>query len=143
MNKYLAGIIAGFLATVVMSLLLMLKSVMGIMPDLDIIAMLSSMMNDSRALAWIAHIMVGSIGYGIAMAILAGTDRSKNFTMIGLGIGTVGWLMMMVIIMPMMGNGLFGLSMPSGVMVPIATLVLHLIFGGVLGTAYAKLVSTH
>lgn len=143
MNKYLAGIIAGFLATMVMSLLLMLKSVMGIMPDLDIIAMLSSMMNDSRALAWIAHIMVGSIGYGIAMAILTGTDRSKNFMMIGLGIGTVGWLMMMVIIMPMMGNGLFGLSMPSGVMVPIATLILHLIFGGVLGKAYAKLVSTH
>lgn len=143
MNKYMSGIIAGFIATVVMTILLMLKSMMGLMPDLDIIAMLASMMGDSLVLAWLAHFMIGSIGYGLAMAVVAGADRSKNFMLIGAVIGAAGWLMMMIALMPMMGNGLFGLAMPSGIMIPIATLVLHLIFGVVLGKAYAKLVFKH
>ena len=94
-------------------------------------------------MAWIAHFMVGSIGYGIVMALIAGTDRSKNFTLTGAMVGAIGWFMMMIAIMPMMGNGLFGLSMPSGIMIPIATLMLHLVFGVVLGKVYAKLVAAH
>lgn len=140
MSKYIAGIIAGFIATIVMTILLLLKSMMGLMPDLDIIAMLASMMGDSRVMAFIAHFMVGSIGYGLIMAIVGDTDRNKNFTVIGALIGAAGWFMMMIAIMPMMGNGLFGLAMPSGIMIPIATLVLHLIFGIVLGKAYAKFI---
>lgn len=138
MNRYIAGIIAGFIATIVMTILLLLKSMMGLMPDLDIIAMLASMMGDSRVVAFIAHFVVGSVGYGLAMSVVAGTDRSKNFTLIGAFIGAAGWLMMMIGLMPMMGNGLFGLSMPSGIMIPVATLVLHLVFGVVLGKTYAK-----
>ena len=143
MNKYMAGIIAAFIATIVMSLLLMLKSAIGLMPDLDIIAMLASMMGGSHIIAWIAHFMIGSIGYGIVMALIAGTDRSKNFTLTGAMVGAIGWFMMMIAIMPMMGNGLFGLSMTSGIMIPIATLMLHLVFGVVLGKVYAKLVAAH
>jgi len=143
MNKYMAGIIAAFIATIVMSLLLMLKSAIGLMPDLDIIAMLASMMGGSHIIAWIAHFMIGSIVYGIVMALIAGTDRSKNFTLTGAMVGAIGWFMMMIAIMPMMGNGLFGLSMPSGIMIPIATLMLHLVFGAVLGKVYAKLVAAH
>jgi hypothetical protein len=52
-------------------------------------------------------------------------------------LGTLGWLMMMVAVMPMAGAGMFGLNM--GVMAPIATLMLHLIFGAVLGFTYQKL----
>lgn len=57
----------------------------------------------------------------------------------GIGIGVVGWLAMMIALMPMAGGGIFGLAMPSGVMVPVATLILHLIFGAVLGFSFAKL----
>ena len=41
---------------------------------------------------------------------------------------------MMVFVMPMGGEGFFGIA--GGIMVPIATLVLHLIFGAVLGGTY-------
>lgn len=44
---------------------------------------------------------------------------------------------MMIIVMPMAGAGLFGLNI--GIMAPVATLILHLIFGAVLGYTYAKL----
>src|SRR6516164_4136093 len=44
------------------------------------------------------------------------------------------WILMMVLVMPMAGAGLFGMAL--GIMVPIATLVLHLIYGAVLGGTY-------
>lgn len=140
MNKYIAGIIAGFIATVVLSLLMMLKSMMGLMPDLDLIAMLASMMNGNPVLAWLAHFMIGTIGYGIVMALVAGKAINKNLMLVGIILGFVGWLVMMIAMMPMMGKGIFGSNMPSGLMIPIATLVLHLIFGAVLGGIYSKLV---
>ena len=41
---------------------------------------------------------------------------------------------MMIIMMPMAGAGLFGMSL--GIMAPLMTLMLHLIFGLVLGWIY-------
>jgi uncharacterized membrane protein YagU involved in acid resistance len=35
--------------------------------------------------------------------------------------------------------GLFGIAMQSGMMVPVATLILHVMFGAVLGLVYSKL----
>lgn len=140
MNKYMAGIIAAFIATIVMSALLLLKGVVGVIPDLDVIAMLASMMGIPPILAWVAHFMIGSLGYGIIIALVAGTNSNKNFTLIGAVIGVAGWFMMMIALMPMMGNGLFGLAMPSGVMIPIAALALHLVFGVVMGKTYTKLI---
>ena len=46
---------------------------------------------------------------------------------------------MMVMVMPMAGAGLFGMKM--GLMAPMMTLVLHLVFGAVLGWIYGKLLS--
>ncbi|WP_448329685.1 DUF6789 family protein [Sulfitobacter sp. M13] len=43
---------------------------------------------------------------------------------------------MMILIMPMAGAGLFGLAL--GMMAPIMTLVLHIIFGAVLGVVFAN-----
>ena len=54
-------------------------------------------------------------------------------------LGFIGWLIMMVMMMPMAGAGMFGMKM--GVMAPMMTLVLHLIFGAVLGWTYGKLMS--
>ncbi|CAB3803547.1 hypothetical protein LMG28614_05846 [Paraburkholderia ultramafica] len=42
--------------------------------------------------------------------------------------------MMMIIMMPMAGAGLFGMAL--GMPAPVMTLVLHLVFGAVLGLVY-------
>jgi hypothetical protein len=55
----------------------------------------------------------------------------------GLIFGAAAWLAMMIIFMPLAGHGLFGLSL--GPPATVATLVLHLIYGAVLGVAYAKI----
>jgi hypothetical protein len=44
------------------------------------------------------------------------------------------WLGMMIIVMPMAGAGLFGMNL--GIMAPVMTLVLHVVFGAVLGAVY-------
>lgn len=44
MNKIVAGAVAGFAATVVLSAMMVVKGMMGILPELDVIAMPSAMM---------------------------------------------------------------------------------------------------
>ena len=48
--------------------------------------------------------------------------------------GIAAWLGMMVMIMPMPGAGFFGVAI--GIMVPLMALVLHIIFGAVMGTVF-------
>ncbi|MEO6269444.1 MAG: DUF6789 family protein [Lautropia sp.] len=54
----------------------------------------------------------------------------------GLAIGVGGWLVMMLTLMPMAGAGLFGMSF--GAMASAMTLVLHLIFGAILGWYFGR-----
>ena len=137
MNKLTSGIIAGLVATIVLSVMMVAKGMMGVMPGLNVIHMLAGMIGASAIVGWLMHFMVG-IGYGVAFsqinALLPG-----NFVVKGIIIGILGWLVMMVMLMPIMGAGMFAMKM--GMMAPVMTLVLHLIFGAVLGLVYKKLQS--
>jgi len=137
MNTYLTGIVAGLIATVVLSALMLLKGMMGVMPDLDVIAMIAGMMGAGALMGWIAHFMIGAI-YGLVFAQVAGLGVMGGTVARGVGLGVVGWLVMMIVLMPMTGGGVLGLAMPSGMMVPVATLMLHVVFGAVLGFSFAK-----
>ena len=131
------AMLAAFVATVVLSILMVLKAMMGIMPDLDIAAMLSKMMGapDTPLLGWVGHFMIGTVGYGIVFALLAG-KLPGSLVVQGVIVGILGWLVMMVVVMPMAGAGLFGLNF--GIMAPVMTLMLHVIFGAVLGWMYSR-----
>ncbi len=139
MNKLVMGMLAGFAASVVLSVIMLVKGMMGIMPDLNVIDMLAGQMNSGPLLGWIAHFMIGIIGYGLVYALVFASHATGGHPTRGMLLGLSGWLLMMVMLMPMMGAGIFGLQMPSGIMVPVATLILHLIFGLTLGLSYAKL----
>ena len=131
------AMLAGFVATAVMSVLMVMKTMMGVMPELDIAAMLAKMMGapDTPIIGWVGHFMIGTVGYGIVFALLAG-KLPGSLVVQGTIVGMLGWLAMMVMVMPMAGAGLFGLNF--GIMAPIMTLMLHLIFGAVLGWVYAR-----
>ncbi|MDT8283207.1 MAG: hypothetical protein RQ982_10445 [Gammaproteobacteria bacterium] len=139
MNKLITGLIAGFAATVVLSVLMLVKGMMGLMPDVNMIDMLARQMGSGPLIGWCVHLMIGIIGYGLVYAVVFDGLAIGGHITKGILLGTLGWLLMMVILMPMMGAGIFGLQMPSGVMVPVVTLMLHWIFGLVLGLSYAKL----
>lgn len=132
------GILAGFVATLVLSALMFVKSMMGVMPELDIAKMISGMMGmpNTPLIGWAVHFMIGTILYGIAIAILDTSLPGASHVSHGVIIGAIGWLVMMVMLMPMAGDGLFGIKL--GIMAPVMTLVLHLIFGAVLGWVYGR-----
>ena len=138
MNKYTASIVSALIATITLSILMLLKNMMGLMPDVDIIAMLSLQMGNNPLLGWMAHFMIGALGYGLGFALIFSQLKIGNMVVRGILLGIVGWVIMMMMVMPMMGAGFFGLQMPSGIMVPIMTLMLHIIFGAVLGLSYSK-----
>ena len=135
MTNIPAGLLAGFVATVVLSVLMIGKSMMGVMPELDVIAMLSGMMGAPLAAGWIAHFVIGTILWGAGFAILYDMIPGGGAVSKGIVFGIAAWLLMMILIMPMASAGLFGMSF--GIMAPVMTLVLHVIFGAVLGGVYA------
>jgi len=49
-KNVLKGMVAGFIATMVLSALMIMKSMMGVMPELDVINMLTNMMGASSPL---------------------------------------------------------------------------------------------
>jgi len=131
-----AGLISGFVATIVLSILMVMKAKMGVMPDLNAIKMLAGMMHAPLPMGWVAHFMIGTVVWGLLFAALV--DKLPGGVMVSAIVFSIGaWLMMMLGPMPMAGAGLFGMHI--GVMAPVATLILHIIWGVVLGFSYQRL----
>lgn len=143
MNRYASAIVAGFVATVVLSLLMVLKAALGLMPQLDVIQMLAQMVSARTGLpavpvvGWITHFLIGTLVWGVAFALLVTSLPGRSGLSKGLAFSVLAWLLMMLIPMPMAGAGVFGLKL--GVIAPVMTLILHLIWGAVLGTTHDRL----
>ncbi|MEX0752140.1 MAG: DUF6789 family protein [Xanthobacteraceae bacterium] len=129
------GVIAGLLATIVLSVAMLLQSAMGIAPQVDIIGLIDRLGSIGRGGAWADHFIVGTILWG---ALFAGLDfvtpRAPHWLK-GLIFGAGAWLAMMLVFMPVVGAGLFGTNL--GIAAPAVTLVLHLIYGAALGIAFS------
>ncbi len=134
MQNISAGLLAGFVATIVLSALMVAKGMMGLMPELDVAAMIGMMMGASVAVGWIVHFMIGTVAWGGGFALLYELIPGGGAVVKGIVFGVAAWLGMMIIVMPMAGAGLFGMNL--GIMAPIMTLVLHIVFGAVLGAVY-------
>jgi len=134
MNNVKAGLVAGFSATVVLSALMIAKSMMGLMPDLDVVHMLSGMMGMPPIVGWLVHFIIGTLAWGGGFALAYGLIPGRSSVQKGILFGIAAWFVMMVMVMPMAGAGPFGLGL--GIMAPMMTLVLHVIFGAVLGAVY-------
>ncbi len=130
------GFLAGFIATAVLSVLMVIKGMMGVMPELDVAAMIAMMMSAPLIVGWIAHFMIGTLAWGGGFAVLYEMIPGGSPIKKGIVFGIVAWLGMMVAILPMAGAGFFGMNL--GMMAPVMTLVLHIIFGAVLGGVYAS-----
>ncbi len=134
MTDIKAGFAAGFVATAVLSVMMAAKSMMGVMPELDVIHMLSGMMGAPAAVGWLVHFMIGTLAWGGGFAVLYSMIPGSGAIGKGILFGIAAWLGMMVMVMPMAGAGLFGMAF--GIMAPMMTLVLHIVFGVVLGAVY-------
>jgi hypothetical protein len=130
------GLVAGLAATVTVSLVILLKQALGILPQLSTIKVLAQMLGyHSLAIGWLAHFIVGVILWG---PLYAWIDPKSTYPhwFIGMMFATCVWLGVMLIVMPAVGAGLFGLDL--GIVTPAATLVLHWIYGAVLGVVFGS-----
>lgn len=145
MNIYVRSMIAGFAATVVLSLLMIMKASTGLMPQLNVIAMLGGMSHGAigvggPGIGWLMHFLIGTVLWGLLFAVLYDRLPGSGAVAKGMAFSVLAWLLMMILAMPMAGAGLFGLGL--GMMAPVMTLVLHLIWGAVLGAAFRALASS-
>lgn len=129
------GMIAGFVATVVLSAIMVLKAGAGLLPALNVIVMLSKMAGASTPVAgWVIHFLIGTVLWGGLFAWLDPQLPGGSHWLRGIVFATGAWLLMMIVLMPLAGAGLFGANL--GIMAPVMTLVLHVIYGAVLGGVY-------
>jgi hypothetical protein len=137
------GLIAGFVATVVLSLLMVAKAMMGLMPEINIIKMLTAISHNYvhtpavPIIGWIIHFVIGTFLWGILFGLFATRQSKPGFTVKGVIFSSYAWLAMMIVMMPLAGAGIFGVKL--GIDVPLTTLLLHWVYGGVLGSVYGAL----
>ncbi len=100
-DQYRKGNVRRACATVILSLLMLMKGAMGLMPALDPISMIAVMMGVSTAIAWGIHFMIGTVIWGGAFALLESHLPGGELWLKGVVFGIGAWLIMMVAMMPM------------------------------------------
>ncbi|MDR5866715.1 DUF6789 family protein [Halomonas koreensis] len=142
-TRLVRGMLAGFVATFVISMILILRLAAGVMPWYDPIEVMNLAAQDllgtadSRLVAWGIHYVVGTLIWGLLFALLVPHLPGRTETRRGLEFGVASWLVVMVTVFPLAGSGLFGLGL--GLIAPLSTLLAHIVFGAVIGATYAWL----
>ncbi len=136
-----SGLTAGFAASAAIGALMVIKAQLGILPQLNPIGDIVVIADGYTGLqlppdlGWAGHFFIGTVVWGLLYALLRKSLPGAAIVK-GLIFGALAWLVMMIVFMPLAGHGFFGLAI--GWMAPVATLIVHLVFGAVLGSVYAS-----
>jgi hypothetical protein len=132
-----SGLQGGFAGTFAASAMMLMNNAIGKIPEVHIARTLSAMLGSpGQALpGWIAFFVLGSVVFGIAFAVLAPRIPIRSNLIKGMLFGFVIWLGLMLVFMPLAGAGVFGMNRST--IVPLATLVLTLVYGSVLAAVYS------
>jgi uncharacterized membrane protein YagU involved in acid resistance len=137
MSNSLRGMIAGFVATLAVTVIMQIKASMGLWPELNIITLLISLGSIQTVAAWMDHFIVGVVVWGLMFGALDAMWESRAYWLKGLVFGVFSWFLMMVLFMPLAKVGFFGVKIgPPAIYV---TLVYHLVYGLVIGLTYQLL----
>ncbi len=126
------AILGGFLGTVLLTLMMYYVAPMMLGHPMDIAGMLGSKMGGSRMMGMFMHFVDGTIVFALIYVyllykILPGAPWLK-----GLWWGVILWVILELVMMPMMGNGVFS-SNAGGMKAAMAALIGHLVYGATLG----------
>src|SRR5215510_7277455 len=137
MSNSLRGMLAGLIATLVLSGILVIKGNLGLWPELNIIRLLVNLGSIQTVAAWMDHFIVGVVVWGLMFSAFDAMWESRAYWLKGLIFGVFAWLLMMILFMPLAKAGRFGTRIGSSA--NYLTLGMHLIYGLVLGIAYGLL----
>ena len=137
MSNSLRGMIAGLLATLVLTGVIVVKGNMGLWPEVSLIQLLVNLGSITPVQAWMDHFIVGVVVWGLLFGAFDALWESRTYWLKGLIFGVFAWLVMMIMFMPMAKAGFFGIKI--GATAIYVTLGMHLLYGLVLGVAYGLL----
>jgi uncharacterized membrane protein YagU involved in acid resistance len=125
------AIAGGFAGTLAMTTLMYeVAPMMGL--HMDIAAMLGSVLGGSWTAGLVTHFVNGSFIFPAIFTFALYRRLPGSPVVKGAVWGAVVWLVAQVIVMPMMGAGLFSANI-GGMMAAAGSLAGHLLYGGVLG----------
>lgn len=133
-----SALTAGLVATAAMTAFTYMAPLMGF--EMNIPKMLANTMGAPIIVGWMAHFMIGEIlAINFAVIFLKKTNKAADLKS-GALFGLIPWFIAQVMVMPMMsvmGGGSYTAGLFSGsLMIAMASLVGHLIYGAVLGSIY-------
>jgi uncharacterized membrane protein YagU involved in acid resistance len=130
-KKVVLTVKSGLIATAVMTMMMLVAPMMG-MPKMPIGDMLAGFMHMPVAIGWTMHFVIGTMlaaGYILFFkSKLPGSDLIK-----GILFGLIPFLMAQLVVMPMMGAGVFSSNTGAPAMMVMGSLIGHMVYGAVLG----------
>lgn len=135
------GALAGVLATLAMSVLMLAGMATGIAPMPEPIpkALAALVLEGAPQPALMGAAIVGHLGYGAAWAAGLFGWREDASLAHGVGLGVGLWILMGLVVLPVLGWGLFGTAIDPRI--AVATLALHLVYGATLAPTFEALAS--
>jgi asparagine N-glycosylation enzyme membrane subunit Stt3 len=124
------GIIAGLVASAAVAGIVFLGSMAGLALAADPVRAVSGIMLSPTELSWVLHFVVGTFLWGSLFAVLSPVLPSP-FWLKGVVFGFLAWLLMLLV-----SWGADPVSPPQPSLGPV---LLHMLFGAVLGWLYGVL----
>lgn len=132
--RFRKGVGWGVVATLAMSALMLAATASGVspMPKPIPAAIMGTILGaETPRPVLLAAAILAHLGYGGFWGGVLATVTRPVTVWKGLGLGLALWLAMQVVVLPFLGWGVFGAAVTPKI--AAATLVLHLVYGGVLG----------
>lgn len=134
------GILYGLLGTLFMSIIMLIGMGTGMSPIPEPIpaAIAKGILGNVTKPLIMGFAIITHFGYGAFWgAVLFIWLKSRGTVWYGLGWGIMLWLIMELIVLPLLGWGVFGSAITPKI--AVATLILHLIYGGTLGWGLSRM----
>jgi hypothetical protein len=144
-----AGVLAGFLGTFAMTVVLLaaygLASGIG-SPDGGVIQRWCWALVNNPVTERTADGVVLAIGANLAIGLLLALVFARYAEPLlhgpnwwrGMQFALIPWLLSLVVFLPVMGGGVLGMGLDAGPLPILGNLILHLVYGAVLGISYAE-----
>ena len=126
------AIAGGFVGTVLLTLMMRFVAPMMTGQRMDIAAKLGDMMGASSAMGLVMHLLNGSVIFALIYVYILYRFLPGAPWLKGVLSGVVLWLGLEIVMMPMMGGGVFSSQM-GGMKMVVAAMIGHLVYGATLG----------
>jgi uncharacterized membrane protein YagU involved in acid resistance len=133
LNRIPRALFAGLVATAAMTFMAYFVAPVMLGHPMDIAQMLSGLAGGSWAIGMLMHLMNGIVVFPLIYLIVLYRFLPGAPWLKGILWGVVLWLSLEIVILPMMGAGVFSTN-EAGAKAVMAALVAHLIYGVLLGT---------